>query len=305
MVEIKPIAKWGFGMAPISQRMQLRYDAAVQTALDAMDGNLTFNEIPLDDISELKGMFNRCLRQDQWDWFTVYTELEEPPRKNMRRIAGELKLFRRAISSHDAPTFERVKRALVDSNLLQYLHTYQRDVSSHTCEPKAGWIYILSTREQPDVLKIGMTRRTVSERVKAINSATGVLIPFSARRVFRVVDAARAEAGIFEALASYRIRLDREFFKISFADAVAAIEAYLETSQMRSRMHGIVLWYDVEKGYGFISVPDSQDVFLHASQVQPSLIQEIKPGVSVGFGLGRRPQGPFAFDVSPKVEECS
>ena len=305
MVEMKPIAKWGFGMAPISQRMQLRYDAAVQTMLDVIDGNLTFNEIPLDDISELKGMFNRCVRQDQWDWFSVYTELGEPPLKNMRRIAGELKLFRRAISSNDTPTFERVKRALVDSNLLQYLHTYQHDVSSHTCEPKAGWIYILSTREQPNVLKIGMTQRTVSGRVKEINSATGVVIPFSARRVFRVVDATRAEAGIFKALASYRIRPDREFFKIQFADAVAAIKAYFETSKMRSRMYGTILWYDVKKGYGFISVPDTEDVFLHASQVQSSLIQEIKPGVSVGFELGRRPQGPFAFDVLLKVEERS
>ena len=32
MKERKSIAKWGFGMAPISSRMQRRYDAVVQIA---------------------------------------------------------------------------------------------------------------------------------------------------------------------------------------------------------------------------------------------------------------------------------
>ena len=49
MKERKSIAKWGFGMAPISSRMQRRYDAAVQTALDLFDGNIDPQEISLDD----------------------------------------------------------------------------------------------------------------------------------------------------------------------------------------------------------------------------------------------------------------
>ena len=44
-------------------------------------------------------------------------------------------------------------------------------------EPNAGWIYVLSTREIPDPLKIGMTTRTVLQRVREINDATGVAIP--------------------------------------------------------------------------------------------------------------------------------
>ena len=90
MEKMKSIAKWGFGMAPISERMQARYDAAVQTALDLMDGNLIFDEVNLDAISELKGMFNRCIRQDQWDWFSVFTELGTPPYHNMSKIVSAL-----------------------------------------------------------------------------------------------------------------------------------------------------------------------------------------------------------------------
>jgi len=59
---------------------------------------------------------------------------------------------------------------------------------------------VLSTREQPDFLKIGMTTRTVEERVREINTATGVLIPFGVRRCWRVMDPSRSEKLIHSAL---------------------------------------------------------------------------------------------------------
>lgn len=49
-------------------------------------------------------------------------------------------------------------------------------------EPGCGWIYILSTRELPDLLKIGMTTRRIELRVQEINGATEVAIPFGVRR---------------------------------------------------------------------------------------------------------------------------
>ncbi|WP_413789078.1 GIY-YIG nuclease family protein [Bacillus kandeliae] len=45
---------------------------------------------------------------------------------------------------------------------------------------------MLSRREEPNVLKIGMTNRSIEKRIKEINSATGVLFPFSVKRVFKV-----------------------------------------------------------------------------------------------------------------------
>jgi hypothetical protein len=53
MEKKKSIAKWGFGMAPISERMQARYDAAVQTTLDIIDGNLAFAEC----VNEMRQLF--------------------------------------------------------------------------------------------------------------------------------------------------------------------------------------------------------------------------------------------------------
>lgn len=305
MDNIKSIAKWGFGMAPISERMQARYDAAVQTVLDLIDGNLTFDEVNLDTISELKGMFNRCIRQDQWDWFSVFTELGTPPYHDMNKIVGALIDFRRAIKEQNSAEFEQAKNLLIDNNLLRYLAEYQSELSEHVGEPTTGWIYILSTREQPEILKIGMTHRSVSQRVKEINSATGVLIPFAARHVFRVKDATLAEKEIFELLAEYRLRTDREFFKLPFPQAVSIIQQYLVTAKMKHRRNGVVLWYDQQKHYGFISVEGSEDVFLHFSQIQKSNLSQIIPGARVEFDLGKRPQGLCALNVSVSVQNSS
>ena len=241
-------------MAPILERMQSRYDVAVQATLDLMDGNLTFDEANLEAISELKGMFNRCIRQDQWDWFSVYTELGTPPYNNVSKIVRALSELRHAIVEKDTSSFEHAKLTLINSNFLYCLAKYQSELGEHVSEPNAGWVYILSKREQPDILKIGMTHRSISQRVKEINSATGVLIPFAARHVFRVNDAARAEREVFELLAEYRLRSDREFFKLPFSKAVSLIQEYISMSKMRYRQKGIILWYDKEKHYGFISV---------------------------------------------------
>ena len=129
--------------------MQRRYDAAVQTTLDLFGGNIELQKVPLDDISELKGMFNRCLRQDQWDWFSVFTEFGEPSHKHLREIVHNLQTLRRSIITDDQESIESAKQQLIDNNLLLYLHNYQEDINSSSDSDDAGWVYILSTREQP------------------------------------------------------------------------------------------------------------------------------------------------------------
>ena len=61
-------------------------------------------------------------------------------------------------------------------------------------------MYVLSTREMRDVIKVGMTRRTVDERVREINSATGVAIPYGVRMAIPVKDAQSAEKVVHEVL---------------------------------------------------------------------------------------------------------
>lgn len=293
----KHIAKWGFGMAPISKRMRRRYDDAVQHLSDILTGNLDICEVVPELLSEAKGMVNRCVREDQWDWFTVFTELGSPPRRVLRRIASLLVPLRRAALSRDEKAFGDSQRALISTNVLQLLYVYQNDLANQTYTEGAGWIYILSTREQPEVLKIGRTDRSVADRVREINSATGVLVPWAARRIYRVRNAPEAEAEIHRRLAAYRIRIDREFFAIPIGDAVKIIDAYLEDAEQRDRWTGHIKWFDQDRGYGFLSCDGQSDAFLHRSQLSREDQEIVEEGTPVTFLLGRRPQGPCAIDV--------
>lgn len=64
-----------------------------------------------------------------------------------------------------------------------------------------------------------------------INSATGVLYPYSARKVYKVKNCQQVEKDIQKILQNYRIRADREFFKISYQEACNIIETYLSNSE--------------------------------------------------------------------------
>jgi hypothetical protein len=175
-------------MNPYFVSMRERYDKAVQSVVDYILENITLDGLSPDNISELKGMFNRCVKEDQWDWFSVHAELGNPSKRDMRAIVNGLKNLRtHVLGKDDASTRETVHQ-LIKRGLLNCLFTYQGEYV-HVEEGNGhGWVYILSTRELPSILKIGMTTRSVSQRVKEINSATGVLHPLSARAVYRVTE---------------------------------------------------------------------------------------------------------------------
>lgn len=72
--------KWGFGMAPPKDRTQQeRMDATAYT-LAVIDGfhSPSTELAKLDQLSIVKGLFNRIYREDQWDWFTVRAQLGYP-----------------------------------------------------------------------------------------------------------------------------------------------------------------------------------------------------------------------------------
>jgi hypothetical protein len=47
-----------------------------------------------------------------------------------------------------------------------------------------GYVYILSNPAMPGLLKIGCTDRSIEERTKELNSATGVPTPFEVEAIF-------------------------------------------------------------------------------------------------------------------------
>ena len=59
---------------------------------------------------------------------------------------------------------------------------------------------------------------------------------------------------------------------------------------------GKVRFYDEEKGFGFISADDGQDVFLHATAL-PAGTTGLKPGTRLEFGVADGKRGLQALSV--------
>ena len=290
-------------MAPISSRMRQRYDVAVHTVSGLMYEFPVETETAAAALSELKGMFNRYVRKDQWDYAMVGEELGNPPAKQARLIANDLQSLRRAVVSYDEEAAESSKRRLERNGILQYLDNYQTIAQRPVGADGEGWIYVLSRRDQPNILKIGRTDRSVSRRVKEINAATGILFPFGARYVYRVNDSVEAERLIHQALDEYRVRQDREFFDVQPSDADSIIRDCLHMHQLRYRTKGTLLWFDTGKFYGFIATAQFGDVFVHGSEVHREKISEMSPGVPVDFVLHRNLRGHYATQVT--VSRCT
>ncbi|MBQ1083326.1 GIY-YIG nuclease family protein [Nocardiopsis sp. B62] len=218
--------KWGFGMAPIKSKVHVERVAAARTLIAFLSGDRASILGRLDDISTVKGLFSRAFKKDQWDWFTVWSQLGYPKYREAREVAGALCALRRSLRDGDHEEERRKVSRLRSIGLSEALKGYADgsapDISND------GFIYVLSTREMPDFLKIGYTNRDIFTRVREINSATGVVIPYGARGAWRVPRAKSVESDIHGLLSDFRIRKDREFFNVSFGVAAAKIEEYLK-----------------------------------------------------------------------------
>jgi cold shock protein len=62
---------------------------------------------------------------------------------------------------------------------------------------------------------------------------------------------------------------------------------------------GVVKWFSNEKGYGFISQPDGEDVFVHFSAIQTEGYKSLEEGQSVEFDVTEGPKGKQASNVRP------
>jgi len=62
-------------------------------------------------------------------------------------------------------------------------------------------------------------------------------------------------------------------------------------------LRGTVKWFNAEKGYGFISVEDGNDVFVHFSAIQGDGFKTLEEGQSVEFDITEGNRGPQASNV--------
>lgn len=62
-------------------------------------------------------------------------------------------------------------------------------------------------------------------------------------------------------------------------------------------MTGKVKWFNSEKGFGFITTEDGQDVFAHFSQIQKDGYKSLEEGETVSFDVVEGQKGPQASNI--------
>ena len=61
---------------------------------------------------------------------------------------------------------------------------------------------------------------------------------------------------------------------------------------------GTVKWFNAEKGYGFITGEDGQDVFVHFSAINGEGFKSLEEGQSVTYDLTEGARGMHAANVN-------
>ena len=67
-------------------------------------------------------------------------------------------------------------------------------------------------------------------------------------------------------------------------------------------MTGPVKWFDVRKGFGFISDEDGMDYFVHFSEIRGDGFKRLRDGQSVTFESGEDDQGRLVARLVEVVE---
>jgi CspA family cold shock protein len=61
---------------------------------------------------------------------------------------------------------------------------------------------------------------------------------------------------------------------------------------------GKVKWFDSQKGYGFISIEGSKDIFVHHSEIKEEGFRTLEEGDEVEFEIKESEKGPQAANVT-------
>ncbi len=61
---------------------------------------------------------------------------------------------------------------------------------------------------------------------------------------------------------------------------------------------GTVKWFNAEKGFGFISTENGQDIFAHFSAIQTNGFKTLEEGQKVAFDVEEGQRGPQAVNIT-------
>ena len=108
-----------------------------------------------------------------------------------------------------------------------YYYTKHNRVHSDLENEGSEYVYVLKNEYMPGLLKIGYTYNTPESRAVQLFK-TGVPDMFKVVYRCKCFNGMRIERAVHQQLKKYRIREDREFFKVKLEEAIQTIEQMKE-----------------------------------------------------------------------------
>lgn len=91
-----------------------------------------------------------------------------------------------------------------------------------------GYVYILSNRTLPGLLKIGYTTHVVEDRAAELSASTGVVDAFQVEYWQLTAAADEVERRVHERFNGSRVNKKREFFDVDIDEAIEEIERHVK-----------------------------------------------------------------------------
>jgi CspA family cold shock protein len=76
-------------------------------------------------------------------------------------------------------------------------------------------------------------------------------------------------------------------------------KASKKTSKSGNREQGTVKWFNVSKGYGFVTRENGEEIFVHFRSILGEGRRVLREGDSIEFSVTQGDKGPQAEDVEP------
>lgn len=168
-----------FGKYSISTNIGNRYKDIIKRLYSSPD---SIKDV---DVSILKGMVNRCLKKDQWDWFTTYEYIGYPDSKVMHQFVNFCVIVRDAVRLQD---FSRLS------------------------ELKEKYGYILNNMLFHLGEKLEETVDDINKPIATIDSDIWEKLSFDSRKNIKMLEGLKNRTSQF-ILMHYFVTLEKEFFR--------------------------------------------------------------------------------------------
>ena len=101
------------------------------------------------------------------------------------------------------------------------------------------------------------------------------------------------------ALASFISPLIQAGTASNKASSPAPKKASRKSSKSGNREQGTVKWFNVSKGYGFVTRDNGEEIFVHFRSILGEGRRVLREGDSIEFSVTQGDKGPQAEDVEP------